>query len=183
MESLRREALTSDALSRIWVISSAAARCPAAQKLVARANFVWLIFVGGIHEHQSCHTVGVIGREDASVESAAGRSYQHHRSANPTAGEQFGQLARDAAGCPRRRAGIAVAHPSEGNSAYEASVSNANQTLALSFEGYCEDGARLFDRKQYGNSADLHPRWWANLLALSYIIAPHMATSLLICHA
>src|SRR2546428_1925154 len=38
MVSLRRELLTSDALSRIWMISSAAAWYPAARKLVARAN-------------------------------------------------------------------------------------------------------------------------------------------------
>ena len=70
---------------------------------------MWLIFVGGIHEHQTRDAVRVIGREDANVETAAGRPDQHHRSANPTAAEEFGQLARDATGCPRGRAGIAVA--------------------------------------------------------------------------
>ena len=70
---------------------------------------MWLILVGGIHKHQTRDAVRVIRCEDANVETAAGRPYQHHRSANPTAAEEFGQLARDAAGCPRGRAGIAVA--------------------------------------------------------------------------
>ena len=70
---------------------------------------MWLILVGGIHKHQTRDAVRVIRCEDANVETAAGRPYQHHRSANSTAAEEFGQLARDAAGCPRGRAGVAVA--------------------------------------------------------------------------
>src|SRR2546430_1963864 len=71
---------------------------------------MWLVFVGGIHEHETCGTLRVIGSEHADVETRDGGPDEHHRSANSAADEEFGQLARDAACCPRRRAAIAVTH-------------------------------------------------------------------------
>ena len=69
-----------------------------------------LVFVGGIHEHETCGALRVIGSEHADVETRDGGADEHDRSGNPAAGEEFGQLARDAACGPRRRAGIAVTH-------------------------------------------------------------------------
>ena len=73
-------------------------------------HFMCLIFVEGIHEHETCGALRVIGSEHADVETRDGGPDEHHRSANSAADEEFGQLARDAACCPRRRAGIAVTH-------------------------------------------------------------------------
>jgi hypothetical protein len=69
-----------------------------------------LVFVGGIDEHKTCGALRVIGGEHADIETGDGGAHEHDRSANPAAGEEFVQLARDAACGPRRRAGIAVTH-------------------------------------------------------------------------
>ena len=71
-----------------------------------------LVFVGGIHKHETCGALRVIGSEHADVETRDGGSDEHDRSTNSTADEEFGQLARDAACCPRSRAGVAVTHTS-----------------------------------------------------------------------
>jgi hypothetical protein len=67
-----------------------------------------LVFVGGIHEHETCDTLGVVGSEDADVETSDGGADENYRSANPAAGEKCGELACDPACRPRRRARIAI---------------------------------------------------------------------------
>src|SRR6185295_20286915 len=67
-------------------------------------------FVGGIHEYETCGALRVIGREHTDVETRDGGPDEHHRSGNPAAVEECGQLARDAACCSRRWARIAVTH-------------------------------------------------------------------------
>src|SRR5437899_547208 len=67
-------------------------------------------FVGGIHEDETRGALRVIGREHTDVETRDGGPDEHHRSGNPAAAEECGQLARDAACCPRRWARIAVTH-------------------------------------------------------------------------
>src|SRR6478672_7851135 len=69
-----------------------------------------LVFVGGIHEHETCGALRVIGSEHPDVETRDGGSDEHDWSVNSAAGQEFGQLTCDAACCPRRRAGIAVTH-------------------------------------------------------------------------
>ena len=69
-----------------------------------------LVFMRGVHEHETRDAVGVIGREHAHVETRDGRADEHRRTIDPAAAEQFRQLARDPACCPRRRPGIAVTH-------------------------------------------------------------------------
>ena len=69
-----------------------------------------LVFVGGIQEHETCGALGVIGSEHADVETRDGGPDEHHRSGNSAAVQESGKLVRDAACCPRRWAGIAVAH-------------------------------------------------------------------------
>ena len=71
---------------------------------------MYVVFVGGIHQHETRGALWVIGREHTDVEPRDGGPDQHHRSGNPATREEFGQLARDAACGPRRRPGIAVAH-------------------------------------------------------------------------
>src|SRR6185295_12019741 len=68
-------------------------------------------FVGGIHEDETPGALRVIGGEHTDVETRDGGSDEHHRSGNSAAVEEFGQLARDAACCPRRWARITVTHP------------------------------------------------------------------------
>jgi hypothetical protein len=75
-------------------------------------NIVWLVFVGGIYEHEACDVVRVIGREDTDVETAARCPDEHQWSINSAAAEEFEEFAGDAASCPRRRTSIAVSHPS-----------------------------------------------------------------------
>jgi hypothetical protein len=72
---------------------------------------MYLVFVGGIHEHETCDVLRVIGCEDADVETTARSSDEHHRASDPAADEKFGQLPRDAACCPRRRTRVAVPYP------------------------------------------------------------------------
>src|SRR5215211_2472382 len=72
---------------------------------------MYLVFVGGIHEHETCDVLRVIGCEDANVETTARGPDEHQRVINPAADEEFGQLAGDAACCPRRRTRIAVPDP------------------------------------------------------------------------
>jgi hypothetical protein len=72
--------------------------------------FMCLVFVGGIHKHETCGVFRVIGSEHAHVETRDRGPDEHYGSANPAADEEFGQLARDAACGARRRAGIAVTH-------------------------------------------------------------------------
>ena len=69
-----------------------------------------LVFVGGIHEDETCGALRVIGSEHTDVETRDRGADEHYRSDIPAAGEEFGQLVRDAACCPRRRPGIAVTH-------------------------------------------------------------------------
>jgi hypothetical protein len=70
-----------------------------------------IVFVGGIHEHETCDVLRVIGCEDADVETTARSSDEHYWAIDPAADEKFGQLARDAACCPRRRTRVAVPYP------------------------------------------------------------------------
>ena len=42
-------------------------------------------FVRGIHEHETCHTVGALGREDADVETPAGGRDEDDRSGDAAA--------------------------------------------------------------------------------------------------
>ena len=51
-----------------------------------------VVFVGGIHEHETCGTVRVIGREQSDIETADGLADEHDRSGDPTTREEFGQL-------------------------------------------------------------------------------------------
>jgi hypothetical protein len=69
-----------------------------------------LVFVGGIDEDEPRDAIGVIRCEDANVEPSDGCSNEHQRSAEAAAVDEFGQLGRDAMGCPGRRARIAVSH-------------------------------------------------------------------------
>jgi hypothetical protein len=58
---------------------------------------MYLVFVGGIHEHETCDVLRVIGCEDADVETTARSPDEHDRGIDPAADQKFGQLARDAA--------------------------------------------------------------------------------------
>jgi hypothetical protein len=67
-------------------------------------------FVGRIHKDETRGALRVIGREDTDIETCDRGPDEHHRSGNPASVEEFGQLACDAACCPRRWARIAVTH-------------------------------------------------------------------------
>jgi hypothetical protein len=69
-----------------------------------------LVFVGRIHEYETRGALRVIGSEHTNVETRDGGADEHHRSGNPATRDEFGEFARDAARCPRRRARIAVTH-------------------------------------------------------------------------
>src|SRR5438445_12890801 len=69
-----------------------------------------LVFVRGIHEHETCHALRMIRHEDADIELAAGGPHEHQSSVDSAAVDECGQLARDAACCSGRRARIAVTH-------------------------------------------------------------------------
>jgi hypothetical protein len=71
---------------------------------------MYLVFVGGIHQHETRGALRVIGGEHTNVQTRDGGPDEHHRSGYPAAGEEFGQLRSDAACRPRRWAGIAVTH-------------------------------------------------------------------------
>ena len=55
--------------------------------------------------------LGEIGCEDADVETTDRSSDEHHRGIDAAADKKFGQLARDAACCPRRRTRVAASYP------------------------------------------------------------------------
>ena len=69
-----------------------------------------LVFVRGIHEHETCDALRMIRHEDADIEPAAGGPHEHQSSVDSAAVDECGQLARDAACCSGRRARIAVTH-------------------------------------------------------------------------
>ena len=48
--------------------------------------------MGGIHEHETCGALRVIGSEHADVETRDRGPDEHHRSANSAADEEFGPL-------------------------------------------------------------------------------------------
>jgi hypothetical protein len=60
-----------------------------------------IVFVRRIHKHETGGALRVIGSEHADVETREGGPHEHYRSANPASGEEFGQLARNAACGPR----------------------------------------------------------------------------------
>ncbi len=60
-----------------------------------------IVFVRGIHEHEACRPLRVIGSEDTNVEARDGFPDEHDASGNPATLEEFCQLACDAACCPR----------------------------------------------------------------------------------
>jgi len=60
-----------------------------------------IVFVRGIHEHDSCRPLRVIGSEDTNVETRNGFPDEHDGSGNPATREKLGQLDCDAACCPR----------------------------------------------------------------------------------
>ena len=62
---------------------------------------MYLVFVRSIHKHESCDALRAIRCKHTNVEAADGFADEHDRSSDPTAGEEFGQLARVAACCPR----------------------------------------------------------------------------------
>ena len=58
---------------------------------------MYLVFVGGIHEHETCDALRVIGSEHTDGETRDGFPHEHDWSWHPATCEEFGQLARDAA--------------------------------------------------------------------------------------
>jgi hypothetical protein len=63
-----------------------------------------------IDENETHHAVTVFGREGAYIEAANRGPHEDQGSADGAVIEQLRELLRDAAGCPRRRARIAVTH-------------------------------------------------------------------------
>jgi hypothetical protein len=64
-------------------------------------HFMCVVFVGGIHQHETRGPFRVIGSEHTDVEPRDGGTDEHHWSGNPATGEEFCQLACAAARCPR----------------------------------------------------------------------------------
>ena len=60
---------------------------------------MWLVFVGGIHEYEACHTLWIIRCEDANIEPGARGPDEHQRSGNPAAIDEPGELSGNAARC------------------------------------------------------------------------------------
>src|SRR5262245_16459622 len=69
-----------------------------------------VMFVGGIHQHETRCALRVIGSEHTDAETRDGGPDEHHWFGHPAAGEKFGELGRDAACGPRRWPRIAVTH-------------------------------------------------------------------------
>jgi hypothetical protein len=62
---------------------------------------VRIVFVRSINQHEARGLLWVIGSEHANVEPCDGFPDEHDWSGNPATRKEFGQLACDAACCPR----------------------------------------------------------------------------------
>jgi hypothetical protein len=56
-----------------------------------------IVFVRGVHEHETCGVLRVIGSEHSSVETGDGLPDEHDWSGDPATREEFGQLLCNAA--------------------------------------------------------------------------------------
>src|SRR5512142_2172628 len=71
---------------------------------------MYIVFVRGVHEHETCGVLRVTGREHSDVETRDGFPDEHDWSGDPATCEECGQLVCNAARSSRRRPGIAVTH-------------------------------------------------------------------------
>ena len=60
-------------------------------------HLMCIVFVRGVHEHETCGVFRVIGSEQSNVETRDGFPDEHDWSGDPATRKEFGQLIRSAA--------------------------------------------------------------------------------------